>query len=307
MLVNNQSIDLSLLLIMSTVKVWLEATRPKTLPAAVAPVLLGTAMAHAQGMVSVTPALICLLFALLIQIGTNFANDYLDGIRGTDTEGRLGPQRAVASGLISAATMRVATIAVLAIGFCVGLALIPFGGWWLLVVGVASVACAWLYTGGPYPLAYNGLGDAFVVFFFGLVAVACTYYVQTLSTSVDVLLVGLGCGLLVNNILVVNNYRDIAEDTQANKRTLVVLFGRKWALVQHVISTLFSGSVLLWLWCRGFGAWVMFGILPVALSLRHVSRLRSAVTPDEFLAALKGSAQVIALYGILVSIGLLLG
>ncbi|MGJ8652176.1 MAG: 1,4-dihydroxy-2-naphthoate polyprenyltransferase [Opitutaceae bacterium] len=292
---------------MSSIKVWLEATRPKTLPAAVAPVLLATAMACADGEAQVLPALICLTFALLIQIGTNFANDYLDGIRGTDTDKRLGPQRAVAAGLIQPKMMRVATIAVLAVGFCVGLTLIPFGGWWLLGVGIASVVCAWLYTGGPYPLAYNGLGDVFVVLFFGLIAVSCTYYVQVLEFNFKVIFLGLSCGLLVNNILVVNNYRDLAEDLQANKRTLVVLYGRPFALRQYIASTIIAGGVVLWLAVSGYGWVVLLGLVPVVLSLRLAMKLPKAVTATDYLIALKGSAQVVALYGVLLSIGLLLG
>jgi len=289
---------------MASFKVWLEATRPKTLPAAVAPVLLGSSMAYANGVLRLDAAFLCAAFALLIQIGTNFANDYLDGIRGTDTEARLGPQRAVAAGLIAPTLMRAATIVVLTVGFCVGLALVPYGGWWLLVVGVASVACAWLYTGGPYPLAYNGLGDVFVVLFFGLIAVGCTYYVQSLTIHLDVLLLGLGCGLLVNNILVVNNYRDIAEDAQANKRTLVVLLGRRFALFQYRLSACLSGIVVIWLFCRGMGWGVLLGLIPVTLSVCLAFRLPDAKTSSDFLIALKGSAQVVALYGLLVSIGL---
>ena len=136
---------------MALAKIWLEATRPKTLPAAVAPVLLGSAMAAYHGQFLILPAFVCLAFALLIQIGTNFANDYLDGVKGTDTEARLGPRRVVASGLIRPELMKVAAIVVLAFAFCLGLSLIFFGGWWLLLVGIGSVVCAWIYTGGPYP------------------------------------------------------------------------------------------------------------------------------------------------------------
>jgi 1,4-dihydroxy-2-naphthoate octaprenyltransferase len=291
---------------MSSLKIWLEATRPKTLPAAVAPVLLGTAVAVADAGFDWRPAAICLAFALLVQIGTNFANDYLDGIKGTDTEARLGPRRAVAAGLIAPATMKRATILVLAVGFCVGLGLIPFGGWWLLVVGVASVACAWLYTGGPYPLAYNGLGDVFVVLFFGFIAVGCTYYVQTGTVTVDVLLLGLGGGLLVNNILVVNNYRDLEEDRAAGKRTLVVLLGRRWALVQYVVSTLLAGLVVLWFWWQGAGNLVLLGLAPVLYSFQLAGRLSRTAGPQDFLQALKGSALVVAAFGLLFSLGLVL-
>jgi 1,4-dihydroxy-2-naphthoate octaprenyltransferase len=284
--------------------IWLEATRPKTLPAAFAPVLLGTAMAYQAGAMHLLPALICLGFALLVQIGTNFANDYLDGVRGTDTEARLGPQRAVASGLVPPATMRRAAIGTLAVAFCLGLGLIVFGGWWLLAVGLASVACAWLYTGGPYPLAYNGLGDAFVILFFGLIAVGCTFYVQAVFLSLDVLMLGAACGLTVNNLLVVNNYRDIDEDRRAGKRTLVVLLGRRWALAQYALSLLFAGGVLACLVLRGYAAWVLLGCLPVLWGMWLTRKLYLAKDSDAYLAALKGAAFVVVAYSVLVSIGL---
>ncbi|MGB0743920.1 MAG: 1,4-dihydroxy-2-naphthoate polyprenyltransferase [Opitutales bacterium] len=223
---------------MSTFKIWLEATRPKTLPAAFCPVMVATALAYKAGHFDWRPASICLLFALLVQIGTNFANDYLDGVKGSDSEARIGPRRAVASGLIAASVMKRAAIYVLTVAFCLGLLLIPFGGWWLLIVGVASVCCAWFYTGGPYPLAYNGLGDVFVIFFFGFMAVGCTYYVQSGNLNAPVLLTGLACGLLINNILVVNNYRDVEEDRVSGKRTLAVCFGRVFAIWQYRLSLL---------------------------------------------------------------------
>jgi 1,4-dihydroxy-2-naphthoate octaprenyltransferase len=292
---------------MSSFNIWLEATRPKTLPAAVVPVLLASSLAYADGALDWRPAAICLAFALLIQIGTNFANDYLDGIKGTDTAARLGPRRAVAAGLIAPATMKRATILVLAVGFCVGLGLIPFGGWWLLAAGVASVVCAWCYTGGPYPLAYNGLGDVFVVLFFGFVAVGCTYYVQAGTISRDVVLLGLGSGLLVNNILVVNNYRDLDEDRAARKRTLVVLLGRRFAQMQYYASALLGGAVVVSFWALGYGAFVLFALLPVVYALVLGGRLSVAEGPQDFLEALKGSAKVVAAYGVLFSAGLVLG
>lgn len=290
---------------MGSVGIWIEAMRPKTLPAAVAPVLLGAAAAAAVGVFDWLAAAICLGFALLMQIGTNFANDYLDGIKGADSEARIGPRRAVAAGLISARVMRGATFTVLAIGFCLGLALIPFGGWGLLLVGVASVACAWLYTGGPYPLAYNGLGDVFVVLFFGFIAVGCTFYVQAGFVNFDVLWLGLGVGLLVNNILVVNNYRDVAEDARNGKRTLIVMLGRKWGLFQYVVSSLVAGGVVVGFWVVGYGATVLFGLLPILVSLRFAVLLPRAESPGDFLLALKGAALVVAAYGILFSAGML--
>jgi len=264
-------------------------------------------MAHYMGAMYLLPAAICLGFALLVQIGTNFANDYLDGVRGTDTEARLGPTRAVAQGLVAPRTMKWAALGTLALAFCLGLSLIAFGGWQLLVVGVASVICAWIYTGGPFPLAYNGLGDIFVVLFFGLIAVGCTYYVQVGSVSQEVLWLGVACGLIVNNILVVNNYRDIDEDTQASKRTLVVLLGRRWALYQYGGSLLLAGGVLFRLANQGYGAWLLLGCLPLIYGFFLLVRLAKAEMPADFLAALKGAALTVVLFSALVSLGLFLG
>jgi len=292
---------------MKSFSIWLEATRPKTLPAAVVPVLLGTAMAHSVGAMQIFPAWICLGFALLIQIGTNFANDYLDGVKGTDTDARLGPQRAVAAGLIPALVMKRAAILTLALAFCLGLSLIYFGGWWLLLVGVASVICAWVYTGGPYLLAYNGLGDVFVVLFFGLIAVGFSFFVQTGYFTADVFYLGVACGLVVNNILVVNNYRDIEEDTRASKRTLVVLFGRRFALAQYAVSLLLAGGILVWLWSRGYGSFILLGCLATLIGLAQIPRLAAAKSASDFLAVLKSSAAVVVVYGFLTALGLFLG
>lgn len=287
--------------------IWLEATRPKTLPAAVAPVLLGSSLAWADSGFQLLPALICLFFALLIQIGTNFANDYLDGVRGTDTEARLGPQRAVAAGLVAPVVMRRAAMGVLGLAFCLGLGLIYFGGWWLLLIGVASVVCAWIYTGGPYPLAYNGLGDVFVVLFFGVIAVGCTDYVQVGVLRNEALLLGLACGLVVNNILVVNNYRDVEEDRLADKKTVVVLFGRGWALLQYGLSLLFAAGVLGWFVSVGYGYLVLLGCLPLLFGFEQLCRLKKAVKAEEYLASLKGAALVVVGFSLLTSIGLIVG
>ncbi len=291
---------------MSPFRIWFEATRPKTLPAVVAPVLLGSGLAYVEGAFRMAPALICLVFALFMQIGTNFANDYLDGIKGADTKDRIGPVRAVAAGLIQPGIMKLVAVGVLAMGFCIGLMLIPFGGWWLLGVGIASVACAWLYTGGPYPLAYNGLGDVFVVLFFGFVAVVCTYYVQAGSVTFDLLLLGLGCGLLVNNILLVNNYRDVDADRRAQKNTSVVRFGRCFALRFYALSAGISAAVVLWFYLRGYGYFVLSALLFSGCGLMQVRHLKTAQTPLDFLHALKVSGLIVAGYGLFFSAGLFL-
>ena len=291
---------------MANIKIWFEAIRPKTLPAAIAPVMLGIAMATQAVSIRLLPALICLGFALLVQIGTNLANDYLDGVKGTDTDSRLGPRRSVASGLIAPRIMKRVAITVLIVSFFLGLCLIAFGGWWLLVVGSSSVACAWLYTGGPYPLAYNGLGDIFVILFFGLIAVSCTYYAQVGYITTDVILLGLSIGLVVNNILLVNNYRDIEEDRAASKRTLVVFFGRRMAERQYVVSLLIAGLVLGWLALRGYGLGILFGWLPLYWGVKRLKKLVSAKSCEAYLSSLKSAALVVVFYSLLVSVGLVI-
>ncbi len=166
-------------------QIWLAAARPRTLPAAVAPVLVGSALAWRDGVFDARAAGLCLVFGLLVQIGTNFANDYFDFVKGADTAARVGPRRAVAAGLIAPATMRAAMWAVFAAAFASGLGLIVWGGPWLVVIGVASIVCGIAYTGGPWPLGYHGLGDVFVFVFFGLVAVGATYFVQAGRVTIE--------------------------------------------------------------------------------------------------------------------------
>lgn len=292
---------------MSSLINWVEATRPRTLPAALIPVLLASSMATVDGCFNWIATVICLSFAVSIQVGTNFANDYLDGVKGADKKRSLGPRRAVGSGLISPSKMKKAAILSLSVGFCIGLGLIPFGGWWLLIVGVASVACAWLYTGGPYPLAYHGLGDVFVVFFFGFVAAGFTYYVQAKTFSWQVLLLGLSSGLLINNLLLINNYRDADEDRTVKKNTLVVILGRNFALVQYFASLFVPGMVVLVFWFNGYGPFILLALFPLAYGIILRQRLQTANTIYDFSGVLKDySAKVVLGYGLLFSAGLLM-
>ncbi|HTX64824.1 MAG TPA: 1,4-dihydroxy-2-naphthoate polyprenyltransferase [Opitutaceae bacterium] len=221
-------------------RIWLAAARPRTLAAAVAPVIVGSALAGRAGAFAPVPAAVCLVFALLVQIGANYANDYYDFVQGADTGERVGPRRAVAAGLVTPAAMHRAMLLTFGLAFAVGLTLVAWGGWWLVLVGVVSIASAVAYTGGPFPLGYYGLGDLFVFVFFGLVAVGGTYYVQARALSWAVLEAATAVGLLIVNILVVNNYRDVDTDRKAGKHTLVVRFGRRFALAQlagaHVVA-----------------------------------------------------------------------
>lgn len=286
--------------------VWVEAMRPRTLPAAVAPVVVGTALAWRDGHLDGVAAAICLGFALLIQIGTNFANDYYDFVHGADTAHRVGPTRAVAAGLVAPATMRLAMWLVLGAAFALGASLIAWGGPWLLVVGVASVVCAIAYTGGPYPLGYHGWGDVFVFVFFGLVAVGATYYVQAGVVSGDAILLAIPVGLLTANILVVNNYRDVATDRVAGKRTLVVRFGEGFARTQFGLSLLISLLLPVGLWLRGERAWILLPCLLAPVAWQHQVALRKSKTPRELIELLGATGKLLALYALLLAAGLVL-
>lgn len=244
----------------SRARMWFEAARPKTLPVAVAPVLLGAAIARVEGGFDLLPALAALFGALFIQIGTNFANDYFDAKKGADTEERLGPVRATAAGLVSPEAMKRAFI----LAF---LAVLPFGaylvwhaGWPLVAIGAASIVSGILYTGGPYPLAYLGIADVFVLVFFGPVAVAGTHFVQTLQFSRTAAIAGLFPGLLSMAILAVNNLRDVDTDKKANKKTPAVRFGPGFAKAEYVVCITLASAVVV-LGSLGAGAFLHLAAL----------------------------------------------
>lgn len=286
---------------------WVGAARPRTLPAAIAPVLAASALAWRDGDFHAPAALACLAFALLIQIGTNFANDYYDFVKGADTAERVGPRRAVAAGLVAPATMRRAMIGVFALAFAVGLTLLGLGGWPLLAVGVASIVCGVAYTGGPYPLGYNGLGDVFVFIFFGLVAVGATYFVQAGVITTDAWIIGTGIGGLAANILVVNNYRDAETDAKAGKRTLVVRFGRRFARTQFIGGHALALSALLAVGAEDWHpAFVTAGAaVCVIVGWTQSRRLARAATPAELIRLLGQTGMYLGIYAVLLAAGLI--
>ena len=286
--------------------IWIGAARPRTLPAAFAPVVVGSALAWHDGLFNAGAAALCLGFSVLVQIGTNFANDYYDFMRGADTAARVGPRRAVAAGLITPSVMKAAMIGVFAAAFLVGLGLVVWGGPWLIAIGVASILCGVAYTGGPFPLAYHGLGDVFVFVFFGLVAVGGTYFVQANRLVIDAALAGVPIGLLAANILVVNNYRDVETDAAANKRTLVVRLGRRAARIQFNLSLVVAFVVpALFVLC-GFRPWCLLPLALVPLGWSHARRLRESKTPGELIALLGATGKLLALYALLFGLGLVL-
>lgn len=283
---------------------WILAARPKTLPAAVAPVAVGSALAYSVGGFQIWPATLCLLFALLIQIGTNYANDYYDYIKGADTKERIGPTRMVAAGRISPRQMFVGVWVVFGLAFIVGCGLLPYGGWPLLIVGISSIVCGVAYTGGPYPLGYHGWGDVFVFLFFGLVAVGCTYFVQTGHYNVVALWLSLGPGALSTNLLVVNNYRDAPTDVKAGKRTLAVRFGRGFALAEYgaMIAVACVISPLLMLATSGrYWPMLLLGLLAI-MGHREMKALRNATTREAYNLTLANTAKLLLAHSAVASV-----
>lgn len=286
---------------------WIEAARLRTLPAAVIPVAVGTALAAAHHRADYADAVICLVFALLVQIGTNFANDYYDFIKGADTAARVGPRRAVAAGLIAAPAMRLAMGLVFGAAFFTGLLLLRAGGWLLLPIGIVCILCGIAYTGGPYPLGYNGLGDLFVFIFFGLVAVDTTFYVQAGYVSPDVTACAAAIGLLVANILVPNNYRDAVTDAAAGKKTLVVRFGKRFAVWQYGLSAAVALLCPPALRLFGYGWAVLLPLVLAPWAVGLTRRLAASREPTEQIALLVDTAWFLAAFGVLLSAGVVWG
>lgn len=247
---------------------WLLAARPKTLSAAVVPVLIGSALAAHEPTAITWWVFACALFgALLIQIATNFINDALDFKKGADTGERLGPLRVTAAGLLSADTvMQGAWVCLILASLC-GIPLLFRGGWPMLIVGLASIAAAYAYTGGPYPLAYHGLGELFVILFFGLVAVGGTFYAHSLQLTPSALLAGFAAGSLAAVLIVINNLRDIDSDRRSNKRTLAARLGEGFALGEVVFFSVIPFVVIVMMaWMRNqWGLLLTLGALPLAV------------------------------------------
>jgi len=283
-------------------KVWLLATRPKTLPAAAAPVLIGAAMAYADHGFHPLSAIAALCGALLIQIGTNFANDYFDYRQGVDTAERLGPLRATQAGLVAPTAMRNATAIVFALALIVGVYLVWRGGWPIVIIGLLSILFGVLYTAGPYPLGYNGWGDIFVLVFFGPVAVGGTYYVQALTLPAYVIIAGLAPGLFSVAILVVNNLRDLENDRAAGKKTLAVRFGRVFTIAQYVccvtLAALLPVPLVLYFNGSVYALVAVAVLLPALFVIRQVTIRRGKPLND----TLAATGQLLLLYSVLFSI-----
>ena len=283
---------------------WWQAIRPATLTASAAPVLVGSGAAWAEGAFAIGPAVAALIGAFMLQIGANFANDVFDFERGADNADRLGPQRATQQGWISAAQMKQAMWLAFAGATGVGLYLTWVAGWPVLALGLLSIAAAYLYTGGPKPYGYLGLGDLSVFMFFGPGAVAGTYYVQALAVSELALLASLPIGALATAILVVNNLRDIETDARANKRTLAVRLGDRPTRTYYFALLAVAYAMPAVIWWRGLAdAWVLLPWLSLPLAARLAARMR-----HEGGLALNGclvrTARLEVVFGLLFALGL---
>jgi 1,4-dihydroxy-2-naphthoate octaprenyltransferase len=305
----------------SRTEAWLMAARPQTLPAGAAPVILGTALAFYEGAFAPFPALAALLGALLIQVGTNFANDYYDAVKGTDTEDREGFTRVTAGGLIEPRRVKYAMAGTYGLAVVVGLYLVYLGGIPIVLVGLSGIVAGILYTGGPYPYGYYGLGDFFVFLYFGVIAVTGTFYVQAVTevagtfpvwvpagtVTATSLVAGLGAAGLSTNILVVNNIRDMETDAEAGKRTLAVMLGYRWSRVEFLglLGLSYVVPVVLW----GAFGFPLSTLLPLASLPIAVPLVRTILTRTDGEAlnpALERTGKLFAVYAVLFAAGLAL-
>ena len=276
----------------NSLKAWLLAARPKTLTGAITPVLIGTALAAMDGRFHWLPALVCCLFAGLMQIAANFINDLFDFLKGTDREDRLGPERACAQGWISPQAMKTGIAVTVTLACLVGCTL--------------CVLFAFLYTTGPYPLSYNGWGDVLVIIFFGFVPVGGTYYVQALTWTPDVTIASIICGLLIDTLLVVNNYRDREADARSGKRTVIVRFGEKFGRYFYLLLGISASLLCLYFLREGH---IYAALLPQLYLVPHVLTWRRMVkihSGKKLNSILGETSRNMLFMGILLAIGMIL-
>jgi 1,4-dihydroxy-2-naphthoate octaprenyltransferase len=288
-------------------RLWLLAARPRTLPAAVAPVLVGTALALTDDVFRPLAFVAALVGSVFIQIGTNLSNDYSDARRGADTEDRLGPVRVTAGGLLPPRRVLVGTYLAFGIAVAAGAYLTAVAGWQLLVVGVLSILAGVLYTGGPRPYGYEGLGELFVFLFFGVVAVTGSYYVQTEELAWEAFALSVPVGLLAAAILVVNNVRDVDTDRRAGKRTLAVKLGRERARALFVAMLVLAFAIPPAVAeAGGLSWWLALTLLAWPLALPLVRTVRSRTDGPALNEALASTGRLLAVFSLLLSAGILL-
>lgn len=292
---------------MSPLRLWVMAARPRTLPAAVAPVLVGTALAGSEDVFRPLAFVAALVGSIFIQIGTNLSNDYSDARRGADTEDRLGPVRVTAGGLMPPRTVLTGTYVAFGVAVAAGAYLVAVAGWQLLLVGAASILAGVLYTGGPRPYGYEGLGELFVFLFFGVVAVTGSYFVQTEELTWEAFALSIPVGLLASAILVANNVRDADTDRRAGKRTLAVRLGRERArrLFGAFVYLAFVAPPAI-LAAGGLSPWVLLALLAAPLAPPLVRTVANRSDGPSLNRALADTGRLLAAYSILLAVGVLL-
>lgn len=280
------------------IKCWIEAMRLRTLPVSLAGVIMAWGFCALYDNFNLIPAILCLLFALLAQIASNFANEYYDFKSGLDRKGREGPRRGVTEGDITPQAMKFATFGTLALACVIGCSLIYYGGWWLLPIGIFIALGVMAYSTGPYPLSHHGLGEVAVLFFFGIIPVTLTYYVQSLQWSLDVLLASISIGLMGANVLIVNNYRDHDDDKEVGKRTLAVIFGRRAVSNLYLFNGYIAVALMIMTWWElpvwSWAAPILYLVAHTAIWLQLSIRTGSRLNPLLGMTAMSMAAYSLA-------------
>ena len=290
----------------NSIKAWILAARPKTLAAAATPVLIGCSLAVADGAFQWIPAILCFLFAFSMQIDANFINDYYDYLKGSDREDRLGPERACAQGWITLSAMKKGMIFITLLSCFWGLLLLRYCGWEMIPVGLLCVLFAFLYTAGPYPLAYHGWGDVLVIVFFGFVPVGCTYYTMAHDWTWNVTIGCAACGLVSDLLLMLNNYRDREQDKISGKRTIIVRFGEKAGRYAYLLLGIIATGLCSY---YAFHELLLASLLPLLFLILHFTTWREMVRifqGKELNIVLGKTARNIVVFGFLLSLGLIL-
>lgn len=290
----------------NSLQAWGLAIRPKTLTGAAIPVMIGCALADMYDKLQVLPAVLCFLFAFLMQIDANFINDLFDYLKGSDREDRLGPERACAQGWITVSAMKAGIAVVTVLAAITGLSLLLFSGWEMIPVGVACIVFAFLYTAGPYPLAYHGWGDVLVLVFFGFVPVGCTFYVMAHTWTTPVTVASLACGLIIDTLLMVNNFRDREQDAISGKRTLIVRWGARAGLILYFMLGMAACWCCLYFTSEGK---IWAAVLPQLYLIPHIfTTLKMArINKGKALNLILGeTSRNMLLFGMLLTLGLVL-
>lgn len=290
----------------NSLQAWGLAIRPKTLTGAAIPVMIGCALADMYDKLQVLPAVLCFLFAFLMQIDANFINDLFDYLKGSDREDRLGPERACAQGWITVSAMKAGIAVVTVLAAITGLSLLSFSGWEMIPVGVACIVFAFLYTAGPYPLAYHGWGDVLVLVFFGFVPVGCTFYVMAHTWTTPVTVASLACGLIIDTLLMVNNFRDREQDAISGKRTLIVRWGARAGLILYFMLGMAACWCCLYFTSEGK---IWAAVLPQLYLIPHIfTTLKMArINKGKALNLILGeTSRNMLLFGMLLTLGLVL-